>query len=51
MGEIDTMSRLAAHETPKMMIVQKRCPTLTPTTLISLPHEPLQKLLLLLDPH
>ena len=51
MGDIDTMSRLAAHETPTMMSVQQRCPTLTPTTMISLPHEPLRKLLLLLDPH
>ena len=51
MGDIDTMSRLAAHENPTMPSVQKRCSTLTPTTMLSLPHEPLQKLLLILDPH
>ena len=52
MGDIDTMSRLAAHDIPAMTIVIKqRCPTLTPTTMLSLPHEPLRKLLLLLDPH
>ena len=50
MGDIDTMSRLAAPEKPSMPIVQKRCPTLTPTTMLSLPHEPLRKLLLLFDP-
>ena len=41
MGDIDTMSRLAAHENPTMPSVQKRCPTLTPTTMLSLPHEPI----------
>ena len=51
MGDIDTMSRLAAHDIPAMTIVKQRCPTLTPTTMLSLPHEPLRKLLLLLDPH
>ena len=51
MGDIDTMSRLAAHENPTMPIVKKRCPTLTPTTMLNLPHDPLRKLLLLLDPH
>ena len=51
MGDIDTMSRLAAHENPTMPIVTKRCPTLTPATMLNLPHDPLRKLLLLLDPH
>ena len=49
MGDIDTMSRLAAHENPTMTIIQQRCPTLTPTTMLRLPQEPLRKLLL--DPH
>jgi hypothetical protein len=51
MGDIDTKSRLAAHESPTMPGVQKRCPTLTPNTMLRLPHETLRKLLLLLDPH
>ena len=33
MGDIDTMSRLAAPENPTMPSVRKRCPTLTPTTM------------------
>ena len=37
MGDIDSMSRLAAHENPTMAMIQQRCPTLTPTTMLSLP--------------
>ena len=51
MGDIDTMSHLAAHENPTMMIIQQRCPTLAPTTMLSLPQQPLRKLFLLLDLH
>jgi hypothetical protein len=29
MGDIDTMSRLAAHENPTMTEIQQRCPTLS----------------------
>ena len=36
LGDIDSMSRLAAHENPTMAIIQRRCPTLTPTTMLSL---------------
>ena len=32
MGEIDTMSRIAAHKNPTMTEIQQRCPTLTPTS-------------------
>jgi len=32
MGDIDTMSRLAAHENPTAKEIQQRCPTLTPST-------------------
>jgi hypothetical protein len=51
MGDIDTMSRLAAHENPTAKEIQQRCPTLTPSTMLTLPQEQLQKLFLLLDPH
>ncbi len=51
MGDIDTMSRLAAHQNPTAKEIQQRCPILTPSTMLTLPQEQLQKLFLLLDPH
>ena len=43
-GDIDSMSRLAAHENPIKAMFQQRCPTLTPTTMLRLPQEPLREL-------
>ena len=51
MGDIDTMSRLAAHKNPTEKEIQQRCSTLTPFTMLILPHAQLRKLFLLLDPH
>jgi len=51
MGDIDLMSRLAAHENPTDQNVQERCPTLTPSTLIMLSPGKLRQLFILLDPH
>ena len=51
MGDIDAMSRLAAHENPIAKEIQQRCPILIPTTMLTLPQAPMRKLFLLLDPH
>ena len=51
MGDIDTMSRLVAHDNLTAEKIRQRCPTLTPATMLTLPQEQLRKLFLLLDPH
>jgi hypothetical protein len=51
MADIESMNRLAAHESPTDIAVQQRCPTLTSHTMIKLPYEQLRQLFLLLDPH
>jgi hypothetical protein len=51
MGDIDSISGLVAHVSRTEKAVQYRCPKLTPSPMITLPHEQLRKLFLLLDPH
>jgi hypothetical protein len=51
MGDIDRMSRLAAYEHATDLAVQSRCPTLKTDTMLALPHDKLNALFLLLDPH